>query len=143
MRYEKHDVRLKWGLLQYLRFVIQDLDEDSGRRQGLFQTLVDIQDRNELYQYEIERIREIGDWFNVNLKKPSSFTRSSKPRAINKAISWFKDSADEHIAYMREIAAILEGHGVHTEIIRTERPGYIVYEDEYQITAEPFSDSGA
>lgn len=42
---------------------------------------------------------------------------------------------------MREIAAILEAHGVITEMIRTERPGYIVYQDEYQIVAEPFMDT--
>lgn len=127
----------------FLRFIVHEIDEDSGRRQGLFQRLVDIRERDELYGYELDRVKEIHEWFNANLKKPSTFSRSSKPHALNKAISWFKDSADVHIFYMRELAAILENHGVRIEAIRTERPGYIVYEDEHQITAEPFSDSGA
>lgn len=127
----------------FLRFIVHEIDEDSGRRQGLFQSLVEIRERNELYGYELERVKEIHEWFNANLKKPSTFSRSNKPHALNKAISWFKDSADTHISYMRELAAILENHGLRIDVIRTERPGYIVYEDEHQVTAEPFSDSGA
>ncbi len=30
---------------------------------------------------------------------------------------------------------------VKVEVIRTERPGYIVYEDEFQVTAEPFAET--
>jgi hypothetical protein len=127
----------------YLRFIVHDIDEDSGRRQGLFQSLFEIRERDELYDYELERVKEIGEWFDIHLKKPSSFTRSSKPHALNKAISWFKDGATDHISMMRELAAILENHGVRIDVIRTERPGYIVYEDEHQITAEPFNDSDA
>ena len=44
---------------------------------------------------------------------------------------------------MRELASILEGHRVAVDILKTERPGYIVYEDEYQVTAEPFEETGA
>lgn len=42
---------------------------------------------------------------------------------------------------MHELAILLEAHGIIVNVIRTERPGYIVYEDPYQITAEPFSDT--
>jgi len=96
-----------------------------------------------LYEYEIERVKEIHKWFNENLEKPSSFNRSSKPHALNKAISWYKDTAKEHIALMRELALILEGHGFDVLVLQTEKPGYIVYEDEHQITAEPYSETGA
>lgn len=44
---------------------------------------------------------------------------------------------------MRSLQQILEAHGIRVEIIRTDRPGYIVYEDAYQIAAEPFQDTGA
>ena len=127
----------------YLRFVIHQNNEDSGKRQGLFQALVEIRERGELFEYELERVKEILKWFNENLKKPASFNCSSKPHALNKAISWFKDSAEPQISRMRELVGILENHGVSVDVIRTDRPGYIVYEDEHQITAEPFSDSGA
>ena len=81
-------------------------------------------------------------WFKEHLEKPKSFSRSRKPRATRVALSWFKDTAKLHIAKMYEFAAILEAHGVHVEVIRTTRPGYVVYEDEHQITAEPFSETG-
>jgi len=37
--------------------------------------------------------------------------------------------------------AILENHGVHVRTIKTVRPGYVVYEDEFQVVAAPFADS--
>ena len=39
---------------------------------------------------------------------------------------------------MRELCRLLNEHGVTTEMLRSERPGYIVFEDEFQIAAEPF-----
>jgi hypothetical protein len=58
----------------------------------------------------------------------------------NRALSWFKDTAIDHIAQIRELVSILENHGVHVRTLKTRRVGYIVYEDEYQIVAEPFAD---
>lgn len=127
----------------YIRFVVHLKDEDSGKRQGIFQTLVEVREARLLYDYEVERVKEIHKWFNNNLDKPSAFNRSSKPHALNKAISWYKDSAKEHIAHMRELGTILEGHGIEVLMLQTERPGYIVYEDKHQITAEPFPETGA
>jgi hypothetical protein len=37
-----------------------------------------------------------------------------------------------------ESTHLLERHGVRTEVLRTDRPGYVVYEDEYQVAAIPF-----
>ncbi|HFD86142.1 MAG TPA: hypothetical protein ENJ35_00525 [Gammaproteobacteria bacterium] len=127
----------------HIRFAIHSKDEDSGKRQGLFQALVAIRESGLLYEYELVRVKEIHTWFNQYLDKPASFRRSSRLHALNKAISWFKDSAKEHIAYMRELATILEGHGFEVAVLQTDRPGYIVYEDAHQITAEPFSETGA
>jgi hypothetical protein len=44
------------------------------------------------------------------------------------------------IARIRAMVAILENHGVHVRMITGERLGYVVYEDEYQVVAEPFAD---
>jgi hypothetical protein len=41
---------------------------------------------------------------------------------------------------MHEMACILELNGVCVRVIKTQRPGYIVYEDEYQVVAEPFAE---
>ncbi len=39
---------------------------------------------------------------------------------------------------MWELKAVIENHGFIIEVMKTDRPGYVVYEDEYQIVAEPF-----
>ena len=125
----------------YIRFVIQRTDRDSNQRQGFFQAMAEFEDKSELFDHEQELYKEIYKWFQKNLRRPRRFTRSSKPHAKKVAISWFKESATEHIRRMREIAAILEHHNIHTEMISSSRPGYIVYEDAYQIAAEPYADS--
>jgi hypothetical protein len=33
--------------------------------------------------------------------------------------------------------------GIAVEILCTRRPGYVVYEDDHQVAAESFRDSGA
>lgn len=34
-----------------------------------------------------------------------------------------------------------DAHGIEVEVLHTERPGYVVYEDEYQVAAEPFTET--
>ena len=41
---------------------------------------------------------------------------------------------------MHQLKYILEANGYHVMLIREERIGYIVYEDDLQVIAEPFSD---
>ena len=38
------------------------------------------------------------------------------------------------------MVVILQSHGINVSILKTERVGYVVYEDEFQIVAEPFTD---
>jgi len=125
----------------YIRFVVDQLDSDSGKRLGLFQIIAELQEKGILYQYEDDIVKATREWFNNNLDKPASFNRSSKPHAMNKAISWFKPTAKEHIEKMYQLTSIIEGHGIHVPVIKTDRPDYVVYEDEYQITAEPFNET--
>jgi len=109
----------------------------------VFQAAFRLRDKGELYDYEEALLREVLDWFNKHLEKPDKFTSSKPPyyRKKSKAISWFKESATEHVAMVRHIVSILENHSVQARMIRTARPGYIVYEDEFQVTAEPFANS--
>lgn len=123
----------------YLRFVIPQYDMDSGRRQGLFQALAGMEEKGLLDRDTQARYRVANDWFRRNLPTPSSFTRSTKPHAKNVALSWFKDSAVQHIGVMRELVGILAAHDVVVQVLKTEQPGYVVYQDEFQVAAEPFS----
>jgi hypothetical protein len=125
----------------FVRFIIDKRDPDSGRRQGLFQVSWDLSDSGALSAEDDAEIRRIRSWFGGHLKQPDRLALSSRPHAKNTALSWFKDTAIEHITRMREFAQLLEPHGFIVEMIRTDRPGYVLYEDEHQIVAYPFADT--
>jgi hypothetical protein len=88
-------------------------------------------------------MNSIMDWFADNLEKPDKFNRSKRNSAQDKAISWYKDTAIEHINKMHEIKDVLKAHGISVNILKTKKPGYIIYEDKYQICAEPFKETKA
>ncbi len=125
----------------FIRFVVFERDIRSGVRQGLFQAVVSLRRSGRLSKVDDDRVVAIREWFNLNLPRPLRFNRSRKPHEKKKAISWFKSDAQRHIAKIRELQVILESYGVHVDVVKTERPGYILYEDEFQVTAEPFRDT--
>ena len=55
------------------------------------------------------------------------------------AICWLRETATDHLARMHEIKAVLEQQDVLVEQVWTTKPGYVVYEDNYQVVALPFS----
>ena len=125
----------------YLRFVVPDIDEDSQKELGVFQAVHKLRDQGTLYSYEEEEHDRIRKWFDENLERPLRFTASKPPYHAkkSKAISWFRDTAQEHLSRVRSLVAILQNHAVAVRMIKSDRVGYIVYEDEYQIVAEPFA----
>jgi hypothetical protein len=127
----------------FLRFVTSDLDDESHQELGVFHAARDLRDSGLLSQHDEEILQEIRDWFNDNLDKPAKFTNAKPPhyRKRKNGISWFKPSAKEHIGKIRELIAILENHDISVRMIKTDRPGYVVYEDQFQIVAVPFADS--
>lgn len=127
----------------YIRFVIPQLDEDSHVKMGVFQKTFEMLEEGVFESYEEEILQELMAWFNKNLKEPLRLKKSSKFHTINKAISWYKPSADMHVDKMRELISILEQKGVIVEMLKTDNPGYIVYEGRYQIVAEPFKETNA
>jgi uncharacterized protein (DUF305 family) len=127
----------------YVRFVVADIDEGSERERGIFQAAYRLSKAGMLDAFEMERWGHIDEWFGKHLKKPSRFTAAKPPyyRKKKRALSWFKDSAREHLSFIRELVAILEHHGIAVRMLTERRVGYIVYEDEHQIVAEPFADT--
>lgn len=125
----------------FIRFVVQKLDQDSQKQQGLFHAMNELLDDGALMDYESEHEKELHKWFKRNLKIPKSFSKSNKTHAKAVAISWFKDSAIKQIRKMHEYAQILESHDYAVMRLTTSRPGYVVYEDEHQVVAEPYNDT--
>jgi hypothetical protein len=127
----------------FLRFVVDERHRESHQELGLFYASGKLRDSGSLSKAEADLLQEIRVWFNANLNKPTRFTSAKPPyyRKRQNGISWFKDSAREHVGKMRDMAALLEHHGIAVSMIKTTRPGYIVYEDEFQVVAVPFADS--
>jgi len=128
----------------YLRFIVPDIDPRSQKELGVLKAAGNLRNTGNLAPHEIQEMDAIFDWFNKNLRIPTRFTRSrpTRDRKKNKAISWFKDTAHEHLGRVRSLVTILDRHGVSVRMLKTERVGYVVYEDEHQIVAEPFAREG-
>ena len=125
----------------FVRFVVAKIDKSSGVRQGLFQAVGALRRSGDLLDADDIRLKEIGQWFSTNLKKPTRLARAQKPRSQERAICWFKVGSDRHLAMIREMGLILERYGLLVEMVTSSRIGYVVYEDEYQAAAEPFNDT--
>jgi len=72
------------------------------------------------------------------------FSRSASKgyyRRATKGIAWFRDDAVEHISRMFELKRVMEANGHSVHVVRENRVGYIVYEDDVQVIAELFADT--
>ncbi len=129
----------------YLRFIRPDaLHPDSGYPEGLFRLGYRMKRDPDIAPEDRARLTELLGWFGDNLKEPDRFNRSKSKGAYRrntKGLSWFRDTAHEHISRMRQIARILREYGHPVEEIREVRVGYVVYEDGHQVVAEPFADT--
>lgn len=128
---ERHDPLEK---REYIRFVIGRKDEDSNVEQGIFQAASRALEWHSIAGSDAEELDELLEWFGKNLEEPTSFGRGR----LRLGICWFKTGASEHIARIWEVVRILERNGIYVNKIRTDRPGYVVYEDEWQLVAESF-----
>lgn len=130
--------------MRFLRFVVTDRHPDSGVSDGVFRAAYRLAESSDVAAGDREALRENLAWFEKNLRTPCRFNRSASKgwyRRRTRGIAWFRDSARECIARMYELSACLERNGYHVRQIREGRIGYVVYEDDLQVVAEPFSDT--
>jgi hypothetical protein len=125
----------------FIRFVTAQIDSASGRRQGLFQAAKALRETGALNGPDHKHLEYLRSWFNERLEKPTRLAVSSRSHRKAQAISWFKDTATEHIAKMRELKEVLERYGIGVQVIKAKRLGYVLYEDEFQVAAYPFNDT--
>jgi len=123
----------------FIRFVSGALDEDSHVSAGVFCAAFELLDEPWLSDEDYFALRELIDWFNLHLKGPVYY-RLRSPSRKPRAICWFKPTAHEHLSRAWAMAAILEWNDIFVRTIKVLRPGYVLYEDDAQIFAEPFAD---
>ena len=83
-------------------------------------------------------------WFEKNLQAPARFNRTKSKgfyRRNTRGIAWFKDTATEHLARIHAIKDILERYGHPVVLLSEARVGYVIYDDAFQVVAEPFADT--
>jgi hypothetical protein len=119
----------------YLRFVTHLRDERSLASQGAFQAAYELKYEERLEEHERLWFEDLLRWFDEHLEAPPRW-RLGRGRAV----CWFKDSAVEHLRQGRHLAVMLAHHGVPCRLLRTRKPGRILYEDPHQVAAVPFRD---
>ena len=113
-------------------------------REGFFCAAYELRKSAALDQHSSERLETLLAWFRQHLAIPNKFNKSKSKGAYRrdtKGLSWFKPNAEDALVKSFELISLLEENGYSVEILRSERIGYIVYEDENQIIAEPFTDT--
>lgn len=119
----------------FIRFVTFRIDPNSRCAEGIFTASHWLAEEGWLSDYEQSHLQELLDWFGQHLAEPSIFSRAADP---GRAICWFKPSARFHLARLWEIVAILENNDFFVRLLKSDTPGRIVYEDDFQIAALPF-----
>ena len=122
----------------YIRFITQFINEDHEPETSVFHALRFIAEDSLTQDEDANKLKVLNKWFNKNLDRPNKFSNASRhnPEAIS--LSWFKDSAKEHISRVYEIITILEKYHLVVERVISKNPGYIIYEDDYQVSTIPF-----
>jgi len=127
------------GATVFIRFVSAKIDEDSHVSAGLFCAVYDLLDESEPEEYEIEVLWDHLRWFRRNLRVPFDYRLRYQWRSA-RSICWFRDTARDHITHAWEVVALLENRGVLMRTIKCHKTGYILYEDDVQVLAQPFAD---
>jgi hypothetical protein len=122
----------------YVRFVCFQQLAGGRSRLGLFQARDVAIDNPHSPDWALALMVETLEWFGDNLAAPTILRRGGRRSATAQdALCWYKAEAAQHIARMHDFKNALEACGVHVEVLRTRDPGFILYEDDHQIAAEP------
>ncbi len=128
----------------FIRFVQPRRHQESGVEDGLFGLAYELRDSPTLASGDRATLDDALAWFETHLETPARFNRTKSKgyyRRHTRGIAWFKDTAAEHLRRMHEIKTVLERNGHVVEVVVEARVGYVVYEDDFQVIAEPFSDT--
>jgi hypothetical protein len=118
-----------------LRFVLPRSHPDTGVEEGVFGAAHDLCHGTLMSVADRQSLEGLLSWFGDDLATPQ---RLGYYRRRTGGVSWLKPTAVEHITKMRALIAILEENGYRVSQITTNRPGYVVFEDDHQVVAEPF-----
>lgn len=130
--------------MRFIRFALARRHPDSGVEDGTFSLAYELRDSPHVAVTDRAVLLENLAWFEKNLNTPTRFNRTKSKgfyRRTTRGITWFKDSATDHLARMHQIKGVLERYGHSVMMLAETRVGYVIYDDAFQVVAEPFSDT--
>ena len=129
--------------MKYLRVVLEERIPVNGAREGFFRTAYQLRRTGGMSKDQFERLDVCLNYLDEHIDVPYKFSKSRTKCARHrntKGLSWFKSEATAVVDRALELTRLLEELGIPTKTLRTDRVGFIVFEDDVQIVAEPFSD---
>jgi len=118
-------------------FTTQFINEKGQNKTDLFQAMDFIRDHPLIDEEDEAKLQVLTLWFDENLDVPKWFTNPAGRRYETKSLSWFKDTAKSHILKVNELIEILEKYNLIIERVTSKNLWHTVYEDEFQVSAEP------
>ncbi len=122
--------------MKYVRFQGLELNCGTSNKRGIFQLAYELKHASSTAHYDDQQLRKNLTWLETHLQVPSVLEKGTHYRAI----CWFKDAAHEPLKRIWAIKFLLQEYGRTVDLIATRKPGYILYEDGWQIVAQPFRD---
>lgn len=101
---------------------------------GVFVAVIHLQRAGRLFAAEEVAWFDIDHWFRAHLPYPPFYEDGNSIGAV----TWFRDPLPDEISNrVDQLRIILADHGVEHDLVRSDDPGEIVYEDRFQIGVVP------
>jgi hypothetical protein len=117
-------------MVRFVRLRTNLRGTDSAMPLGLFYALAELAESHQMDPWSMERAEEICCWFNKHLPVPRL------ELVLKPAVFWLRGECCGMIQRLWELAIVLEEYAV-VELVHTTRPGWVRYEDEFQVAAIP------
>lgn len=129
----------------FFRFVHPKTIEQTAARRGFFCVAYEAVVSPDIEQIVATEIQGHLAWFKSNLRVPPNFSRTNSKGAYQReftlGLSWFRADAQEMLDRAWDLTWLLREQGYVIDVIRSEKIGYVIYEDKFQVVAEPFQDT--
>lgn len=122
---------------RYVRIVAGREKDPPEGLVGVIRTAGGLVEKGRLDGHARDRLRILFRWLNEALPCPPFSARLKRRAWRPEAVCWFRDDALWMIRRTWAIALILRQHGRPVRVLRSEAPGRILYEDGFQVVAEP------
>lgn len=117
----------------FIKYIPLTLDATENEEKGFLDLARFLSDTGGLSEDNYQTLHSHLNWVDSHVPKPP---QRQQYQEEDLAITWWK-LHPELYTRLNDVKKILEAHDVWIEVMQTENPGKIVYEDDYQVIALP------